>query len=756
MTDKKTSASQKAPKKSPSGDGLDTPIQFCPGVGPMRASILGRLGVETVRDLFWHIPRYYEDFHNLSKISQLRPGQVVTVLGNAVSVQERIPQNRNKVRHILQTVIEDETGAMLAVWFNQSYLADKIRVGTRLLLHGRTDLYDRMMQMSSPKHRIVDDDDDSTQGVEPIYPLSEGLTQGALRKILRSALDRFGGACQEFLPVGILEFHQFPLRLEAFRILHFPKHGEGAPTDRCEQEMELLKDGEAGFAQTLAAGDPHSLWEKARKRLVFEEFFIHQFLLRRYHGQVKKQIGVSHPHPAPDPWAQRIEIIEDGPSAWPALFIESLPFQLTADQKKVCREIEEDLFSPAPMNRLLQGDVGSGKTVVSLYAMTIAAAGGRQAALMVPTEILAQQHADTIRRLTHCLPGVRTVQLAGCAAAERRQALESIANGSAQFVVGTHALFQEKVEFARLGLAVVDEQHKFGVEQRQRLIEKGIHPDLLVATATPIPRTLSLTLFGDMDISTIVSLPPNRPSLITRWTQWDKEEKVWGFVDGEIAKGHQVYVVCPIIEPSENAPHLPSTEEAFERLSQTFLPHRRVEILHGRHSAQVKGDLMERMRAGAVDVVVATTVIEVGVDLPNATVMVILGAERFGLAQLHQLRGRVGRGCSKSYCVLVTPSRIPPYAQQRMKIMEKTRDGFVIAEEDLKLRGPGEQFGIRQSGHLKFHLADPLRDIHLLREAHEAAAKLYQDDPGLDRPGSERLKEEMLNVPSRLEFRRPS
>lgn len=377
--------------------------------------------------------------------------------------------------------------------------------------------------------------------------------------------------------------------------------------------------------------------------------------------------------------------------------------------------------------------------------------------MMAPTELLAQQHAENLRRYADGIPRLQIEVLTGSQKTkERREVLERIATGTASIVVGTHALFQDDVQFARLGLVVVDEQHKFGVNQRQRLVAKGETPDLLVATATPIPRTLSLTLFGDMEVSTIRALPPGRPQLITRWTQWSKEEKVWEFIDGLIAQGQQVYVVCPIIEPSENAPHLPSTEEAFEKLSKTFLPHRRVAVLHGRQATDEKSALMQRMKAGAIDVVVATTVIEVGVDLPNATVMVVLGAERFGLAQLHQLRGRVGRGTKKSYCVLITPDRVGVIARQRMRCLEQTRDGFVIAEEDLKLRGPGEHFGTRQSGHLNFRLADPFEDSMLLHEAHQDAHAIYQRDPGLDDPEFITLKKELFRLYGDFIERRPS
>lgn len=761
MNDKKNEPSPSKKGGVPFKEGLETPIQFCPGVGPKRAALFDRLDVRTIRDLLWHLPRGYEDYHNLTKIRHLNPGQVATVTGDIVAVESRQPRG-GKVRNIVNAQIKDSTGYLSVAWFNQAYLLKQLKVGQRLLLHGKVDYFGATVQMASPKFQIVSAEKDSTdsQGLIPLYPLCEGLTQTIVRKAVLKALERFGGECNEFLPKFILDAYGYPARAQAFRVLHDPKPGEGAPTDTPTRQMNMLSEGseETPPPDFLHAGDPGLLWEKSRRRLVFEEFFLHQFILRRISGKRKKEIGIAHPNPHPDPWGDGNDPFDrNDPKTWPAQFICHLPFQLTPDQMRVCREIENDLHRPEPMSRLLQGDVGSGKTVVSLYAMIVAAAGGSQAALMVPTEILAQQHINTIRKLTQSIPGLNLALLRGSAKAkERRENLERIRTGNAQIVVGTHALFQDEVEFANLGLAVVDEQHKFGVNQRQKLIEKGRHPDLLVATATPIPRTLSLTLFGDMDNSIIQSLPPGRPPLITRWTTWGKENKVWEFVDERIAEGQQAYVVCPIIEPSENSPNLPSTEEAFERLSQTFFPHRRVAILHGRHSAEAKEDLMARMQAGEIDVVVATTVIEVGVDLPNATVMVVLGAERFGLAQLHQLRGRVGRGTAKSYCVLITHPFLAPYAEERMKVLEKTRDGFKIADEDLRLRGPGEQFGVRQSGHINFRLADPLRDSELLREANQAATQLYETDPDLRHPDHKVLIQELKMAFNRMEAYRPS
>ncbi len=762
---KKNTPSSKSKAKKDQRRGLDTPIQYCPGVGPSRAKSLEKMGIHTVRDLFWHLPRGYEDFVHVTPIADLPPNGVATVVATVTYVESRMPRGRSRVRHIMNATVKDNSGELEVVWFNQPYLKDQIIQGARLRLHGKAEGRAPFMKMSSPKFdSLGEDSEDESGDILPLYPLTEKLTQAVVRSIVAKAIERFAADLTEWMPQDIRETHSFPSRMEAFRILHAPNPGEGAPVDSALAEEALLFDineeDDDEPDEMLPEGELNSPWENARRRLVFDELFLHQFSLRLLQGRMKQYTGIAHPAPTPDPFQEtsdEFDLNPNDPHVWPARLVRDLPFALTDEQRNVCQEIQADMVSAAPMNRLLQGDVGSGKTVVSIYAMALAAAGGCQAALMAPTELLAQQHAASIREFTKTIPQLQTVVLTGSMkTAERRAVHDALKTGAAQLVVGTHALFQENVEFERLGLVVVDEQHKFGVEQRERLVKKGEHPDLLAATATPIPRTLSLTVYGDMDISTIATLPPNRPPIKTRWTHWVNEDKVWGFIDEKIELGQQAYIVCPIIDPSETQPELPSTEEAFEWISQNHLAKRRVALLHGRHSPEDKQAMMENIRAGKIDAVVATTVIEVGVDLPNATLMVILGAERFGLAQLHQLRGRVGRGTEKSYCVLITPEKISPYAQQRMKLMEQTRDGFRIAEEDLNLRGPGEAFGTRQSGRIRFHLADPLRDGELLRAANENAHTLYEADPALCEPANQKLKIEIQSAFERIALRRPS
>lgn len=742
-------------------NGLETPVQFSPKVGPHRAMLLKRLYITTVRDLFLHFPRGYEDHHTMTPIQFLKPGSVYSVRGTVVSVSERKPRGRSRVRNILEAYIEDAGGTIEAIWFNQAFLKKQLKEGTEVVLHGKVELKKNFLQLSSPKILPASADPSPKTGIVPLYPLTEGITQAVMQDIVYQAFERFSQHWHEFLPAWLLDDFQLFQRVEAMRIMHFPQPNDGAPLEKPD-EQDLLFDGaneklEPGTA--LRSTNLDSRWSQARYRLVFEEFLLHQYLLQSMRGRVKQLSGISHPTPAPNPLEHEIteELNPENPKHYPALFVQSLPFEMTDEQKQVCQEILADMAEAKPMNRLLQGDVGSGKTVVCLYAMMTAVASGFQAVMMAPTDLLAQQHFQTLLKFTKKIKGLRVAFLSGKSnTRETNEALLAIKTGAADIVVGTHSLFQERVDFANLGLAVVDEQHKFGVNQRQQLVEKGKHPDLLIATATPIPRTLSLTSFGDMDVSSIRSLPPGRPPIVTRWTHWNNEHKIWDFADEKIDRGQQMYVVCPIISASENMPQLPSTEDAFINLCEEHFQHRRVAMLHGKLTNDEKTQIMQKLRDQEIDIVVSTTVVEVGVDLPNATVMVVLGAERFGLAQLHQLRGRVGRGTEKSYFIMVTAENIAPYAQERMKALEKTRDGFKLAEEDLRLRGPGEIFGTRQSGEMMFKIGDPVMDQPILQDANQAAKSLYTKDPHLELPENQAFREEITQAFDQFEFQRPA
>ncbi|HOE10442.1 MAG TPA: ATP-dependent DNA helicase RecG [bacterium] len=724
-------------------------VQYVKGVGPRRASILARLGIETLYDLLWHLPRAYVDRRVVGSLAAVTPGKSVTIQGTVNSVYARRARPHSRVRNIVEAVIDTGGTSVAAVWFNQAYLKDKLRPGARLRLFGKLDDRNFTLKMTSPEIEWVDEsDEEDTEGrILPLYPLTEGLKQKHLRAMIGSALEKYVPPALEFLPLDILARYSLPTLGEALRVIHQPEPADGVPTinaagndpDLFEQLPE--EDADAFRAPSTGA------WIAARHRLIFEEFFQLRWRLAQSRSAIRSAQGVQHAPPVPDPLASesgpdssspggsRVATSERIPATWPARYVEALPFQLTGDQVRAVRGIQQDMLNPTPMNRILQGEVGSGKTVVAFYALILAAAGGYQAAMMVPTEILAEQHLNTFLRLKKNIPELSVASLrGGMTERARKPILQALEAGSLNIVIGTHALFEERIEFDRLGLVVIDEQHKFGVAQRSRLVEKGTRPDLLLMSATPIPRTLALTWYGDMDISEIHELPAGRPPVRTRWTTWDKIDKVWEFVDKKLALGQQAYVVCPVIDPGDEIGAYPSAEEFYQTLSQSEFSHRRIALLHGRFKADERNEVMRALAEGDLDLVVATTVVEVGVDLPRATVMVVLGADRFGLAQLHQLRGRVGRGTEKSYCVLVTKSNISTFAKQRLEVLEQSRDGFYLAEQDLRLRGPGELFGIRQSGLWTFRVADPVRDTEWLKNAQIAVADLYQADPDLHQP----------------------
>ncbi len=667
----------------------ELPVRYARGVGPARAQLLERLGVRTVAELLYRLPRRLEDRSHLRPIAQLAGGTTDTVQGMVSRVTQFRPRRRRDLV-LVKAAVTDGTGVLQAVWYNQPYLARQLPVGGRVILHGRVVRRGGEVQMVSPEFEVVEDGEDAETlhagRIVPVYGSTEGLSQRTLRGIVARALDDHAGSVEEWMPAEILAHYGFPSLGEALREAHFP--------------------------QSLPS------WETARNRLVFEELLLFQLLVLRQRAA----------------WTAETRAVPYG-DAGPLLarFLGSLPYRLTAAQRRVLGEILRDLDGPHPMNRLLQGDVGSGKTVVAAAALLRAVGGGAQGALMAPTEILAEQHYLTLRRLLEPL-GVTVQLLVGSLPrAERQEALARASDGRADVVVGTHALIEEDVAFHRLGLVVVDEQHRFGVAQRAALRRKWERPDVLVMTATPIPRTLALTLYGDLDVSVLDELPPGRSPIRTVHRAGQLRPKVYEFVRAQVAQGRQAYIVCPLIEESDKLQAEAATELA-SRLREGPLRGLRVEVVHGRLRVEERDRVMEALRAGEIDVLVATTVIEVGIDVPNATVMVIEDADRFGLAQLHQLRGRVGRGAHQSYCILVADPRTEE-ARARLRVMVETTDGFQIAQRDLELRGVGELLGgRRQHGISDFRVADLLRDHRWVERAREEALRIVAQDPALGRP----------------------
>ena len=664
---------------------LDTSVQYLKKVGPRRAEQLGRLGVRTARDLLYHAPRRYEDASTVAPIRSLEVGMDATVIGEVTS--KGVIPTRAGLR-IFQAILRDETGYIECAWPGQPFLDRSIRKGDLLLVTGPVRFFHgRQLQ---PREYFVlgrADEDAAGEGkVLPIYPTTEGLTQRQLRAIIEVNLDTLlrAVAQDELFPPALLEAAGVPPLHEALEYVHRP------PT---------LADAERG-----------------RRRLAFEEVFGLQLLhARSHHRQSAKRSGIR--------FRRTNELIG-------ALY-RRLPFRLTDAQARVLREVFADMTSDRRMNRLVQGDVGSGKTVVALFAMLLAVESGYQAALMAPTEILAEQHARTLRTLLGELP-VEVALLTGrLGAAERRSALERIASGEADLIVGTHALIQEPVTYRRLGLAVTDEQHRFGVRQRMKLAERGERPDVLVMSATPIPRSLALTLYGDLDLSILDERPPGRQPVRTGLRSDRQRERVYAFVREQVADGRQAYIVYPLVEESEKLELRAATAE-YDRLASEVFPDLRLGLIHGQMSGEQKDRVMIDFAAGEIDVLVATTVIEVGIDVPNATVMVIEHAERFGLSQLHQLRGRVGRGEGESYCILIVPD--DREVRERLRVLASTEDGFEIARADLRLRGMGDLFGARQHGLPAFRFFDPLRDEVLLARARHAARTIIESDPELRRP----------------------
>ncbi|HEU4754705.1 MAG TPA: ATP-dependent DNA helicase RecG, partial [Armatimonadota bacterium] len=674
---------------------LETPVQFVKGVGPRYAAALEKLGITTVEDLLFHFPLRYEDRRSFRPLGRVMHGETVVSSGRVVGATvERSPK---RGMTLMKAVIQDHSGHAELVFFNQHWLKntfDRIR-GREVSIYGTASRSGGMLSFQHPEWEELTGDDNSIHlhRIVPVHPATEGLTPKLIRNIVWNAVDRYAHLVQDVLPREIVERHGLAPMEASLRQLHFPD-------------------------------SPEKL-ETARRRLVFDELFRMQTALAlRKETLAEKLPGI--------PFEIREEHLEE--------LRRSLPFSLTGAQERAIAEIRQDMGSGRPMNRLLQGDVGSGKTVVAAAAVVTAVRNGCQVAMMVPTEILAEQHYSVLRRLLEPLD-IRVHRLVGSVRAKgKRQIKEELQNGFAHVVVGTHALLEEDVQFQKLGLVIVDEQHRFGVLQRLTLLDKGMTgqmPDMLVMTATPIPRTLALTVYGDLEVSVIDELPPGRKPIKTHWKRKAQRESVYRGIRALVQEGRQVYFVCPLVETSDKLQAKAATE-VHEHLQQEVFPDLRVGLIHGQMPSHEKDDAMDRFREGEYDILVATVVIEVGVDVQNASCIVIEDAERFGLAQLHQLRGRVGRGEYQSFCVLLADPKNEE-GIQRLEVMTRTTDGFVIAEEDLRLRGPGEFLGTRQSGILKLRIANIVGDSEILREARQSAFALVERDPRLEQPAHRAL-----------------
>jgi ATP-dependent DNA helicase RecG len=694
---------------------LTTPVQYVKGIGPKLAEILATKGIATVGDLLNYLPFRYEDRLNPRGIAELRAGEMATVIGEV----RNSGLFRTRRMPIFQLTVGQGRSKLKCLWFNATYLQDKFKPGELVALYGKVEQDSRSgeLQIMQPQFEILGDasgdgaDDKAAASLEVgrIVPIYESAGQGRVsarwfRRIIRTALDDLTPDLAETIPAAVRERLALVSPREAVWKVHWPEAGES---------FEALQSSRT----------------PAHIRLIFEELFFIELGLELKRRQQKAQTGIAFR--LDDRVREAIKKI--------------LPFHPTAAQKRVLKEIADDMQQPHPMRRLLQGDVGSGKTIIGFQAAIIAIANGYQVALMAPTEILAQQHYFSARKILENA-GYRIVLLTGSLESDRKREIRRhIAQGNAQLIIGTHALLEEKVEFAKPGLVIVDEQHRFGVLQRLKLMKKSgdgsegrgktvltesdaetndknpAEPDVLVMTATPIPRTLALTLYGDLDLSVLDELPPGRTPIVTRRITDDRSPEVWDFVRKQVAKGHQVYVVYPVIAESEDT-ELKAAIKMYRELSGKIFADLKVGLLHGRLDSELKDQVMRMFQKGELQILVATTVIEVGVDVSNATVMVIEHAERFGLAQLHQLRGRIGRGAAKSFCILMTGGKVTEDGERRLDAMVRTNDGFQIAELDLELRGPGEFFGTRQAGMPNFRVANLIRDRQLLELAKREAA----------------------------------
>ena len=675
---------------------LLTPIQYVKGVGPKLAKLFERKGILTVEDALYFLPRCYEDRRSLKKISELKAGRKETGFGEILLSGVALYQNKRK--RVFEVVVGDGSGTITLKWFrgNERYLRERFKKGRKLIFSGEVRWFNYQKEIHHPDVEVVEGDIEKDylnfKRIVPIYSETEGLYQRTLRRLMKTVLEGYADELSSPIPSVVVERQGLIDFSEAFRRVHFPSDGES---------IDLLN---------LQRSDGH-------RRIIFDEFFFLEL------GMALKKRGVA--------LETGISFRTDGVLVQKLLNL--LSFKLTRAQERVLEEIKEDLEKPHPMNRLIQGDVGCGKTVVALLTCLYVVECGYQAAIMAPTEVLAEQHFLNLHRWLESL-GVNVALLTSSVkGSEREELYQRIRNGDIQLVIGTHAMIQEAVEFRRLGLAIIDEQHKFGVVQRGLLKKKGENPDVLVMTATPIPRTLAMTIYGDLDVSLIDEMPPGRMSVETKVYPESARSRVYRTIEEEVGKGRQAFIVYPLVEESEKLDLKDATRMA-EHLQKDVFPEFHIGLLHGRMKSDEKEAIMMEFKEGRIQILVATTVIEVGIDIPNASVMVVEHAERFGLSQLHQLRGRIGRGRYPSKCILLAQYRSSEEAKIRLRAMEKTTDGFKIAEEDLALRGPGEFFGIRQSGLPDFRVAHIIRDTPILIEARKEAFRLIQEDPELLHP----------------------
>ncbi len=692
-------------EKRPSID-LSQPVQYAKGVGPKRAGLLAKLEILTIKDGLFYFPYRYEDRGNLKKIARMTFGGYETVMGEVIG-SEVVTTKVRRMR-IFELSLRDDTGVVTGLWFNQPFMQKNFKVGQKVVLYGvpRQDGYKGYrVVMENPEYEVIEEDSGETihaGRVVPIYRATAGISVRSIRSIMKVLVDGYAQGLTDFLPEGFLEKYLIPGLPDAVREVHFPEK---------EKDVEVLNKKAS----------------RAHKRLIFDEFFLLELglaLMKR--GRVVSGGGLS----------------VKGDGSLTGKYFSSLPFTLTEAQRKVIAEISSDMERDAPMNRLLQGDVGSGKTAVAVAAILKAGEAGYQSALMAPTEILAEQHYLNLKGPLGALGIPVALLTSSLKKKEKEAAIKDISEGRAVLAVGTHSLIQEGVAFKRLGLAVVDEQHRFGVMQRAVLKEKGLNPNILVMTATPIPRTLALTVYGDLDVSVIDSMPKGRTPVITKLFDDHTRAEAYRLIKREIAKGRQAYVVFPLVEESEKS-DLKAAKEGAERLGKDVFPEFKVGLIHGKMKPAEKERVMDEFRAGLINILAATTVVEVGVDVANATVMLVEHAERFGLAQLHQLRGRVGRSSHQSYCVLLSAG-FTPVSRERLGAMLKSSSGFDIAEEDLRLRGPGDFFGTRQSGLPGLTLGNILRDTKILVAARKEAFDIIGKDPDLSSGGRGPLKAALL------------